>query len=711
MNLQTVTVRGEKPIIENKIDKKVFNVSESVLSSSGTATDILKQVPSVSVDADGNVTLRGSENVVILINGKPSVVSGNNMAAILQQLPANMIENIEVMTNPSSKYDPDGTAGIININLKKNTRMGNSGNVTFNAGTNNKYNGQASMNYNYGKLSISGSYSGRYDYRPAIASTTRDNWRLDSTQNKVADSDTNTSQYTQSKDYGYSHMGRLNLEYNVNEHTSVNLISSLLYRFNNDDDLTHNLEKSYQNMNPLQYITIDSSFQQYSQIGHGINADNNLNFDHKFNKPDEDLKVNITRSDSRTDQINNFNKLFILDTTVVNYRENQVSTDGLTSLQADYTYPVNDKIVFETGWKSNIEKIDNNYANDSLLGSNWVPSKSLTNHFIYNSQIHAGYGTWKQEMGSFGYQVGLRAEYFSRDFQLINTGENQEKVFYNLYPSLHIQQDINDNNQLVFSYSRRVNRPNPWLLNPFPRYQNSTTFTVGNPALNPEYINSYSFGHLLKFDRNTITTDIFYRKTLNQIAMTVETINASLLERKFENMNSSTSYGIDMTAIYYLTNWWTLNINGAFYNYIINTSNLDLGINSRQAIMYNAKIISTISFPGNFSFQLSGYYRSRMILIQGIMNPFYSLDAGIRKEVLKGKGTITLSAYDIFNTLHFVMNTTSPNFDQQISRKWDSQIVFLGFTYRFGSVVVQKQKPEKPEQNNQEDMNQMNNMY
>jgi iron complex outermembrane recepter protein len=704
VNLKTVTITGEKPMIENKIDRKVFNVGESVMASSGTATDILKQVPSVTVDIDGNISLRGSENVVILINGKPSALSGDSRAAVLQQLPANIIENIEVITNPSAKYDPDGVTGIININLKKNARMGANGNVTFNAGTNNKYNGQATLNYNTGKLNVSGSYSGRYDYRLANGTTNRVNWDTLNSE-RIANSDTSIHQVTRSYDRGYSHMGRLGLDYTINDKTSLGYLGSFLYRGNHDVDATNSINKDYQK------ITIDSSHQTFDQVAHGINADNNLNLTHKFNNPGEDLKINFTRSDSRNDQLNNTKDHHFFNNMENNKRDKQLSSDGLTSLQADYSLPVNDKIVFETGLKSILEKIDNNLTTDNLIDSTWVQNNTLTNHFIYKSQIHSAYGTWKQEMGSFGYQAGLRAEYFSRDFQYINTGEHRGKDFYNLYPTLHLQQKIDDHNEFVLSYSRRVNRPGSFQLNPFPRYQNAKMFTTGNPALNPEYINSYSFGHLLKWNKNTITTDLFYRQTTNQITMIqIPVPGTDIMQRTFYNLNSSTSYGVDLTAIYYINKWWNLNMNGSVYNQSIDASNLNYGISHRRGTLYNAKIISTVSVPGNYSFQLSGFYRSGMLTPQGTMKAFYSADAGIRKDVLKGKGTLTFTISDIFKTMRFAMTSGDLTFNQDQLRTRESRIVFLGFTYRFGQVIQQKPK-DKPDQSNPDDSNQMNQMF
>jgi len=692
VDLQTVTVTGEKPLIENKIDRKVFNVSESMMAATGTATDILKQVPSVSVDAEGNISLRGSENVVILINGKPSTISGENSAAILQQMPANMIENIEVITNPSAKYDPDGVTGIININLKKNVRMGTYGSVTFNAGTNNKYNGNVTLNYQVGKMNLSASYAGRYNEWSGWGNSWKESYLNDTTT-------ASTRQHDVSTDIDYSHMGRLSMDYTFSEKTSAGYMGSFMQRHSTDlDEAWYNKE--------MMKVLADSSHNTNDEKGGGWNSDHTIYLVRKYDKKGQELRFNLSRSDSKGFHHTQFSQEHMVPLSYLAYQRDALEgRQALTTLQLDYTHPVTEKITLESGWKSIFGTQENDYRYDSLLNNVWKTDVNQTNHFIYHSQIHAAYATLKQEIGSFGYQVGLRGEYFGRQFELINTGENHAKTFWNLYPTVHLQQKLNESNEIMLSYSRRVFRPDPRSLNPFVHYYSPLTFAKGNPALNPEYVNSFEAGHTYKWEKNSISTTLYYRQTVNQItrmSMIVDTVKTMITS---VNMNKSSAYGFDVNAIVYLARWWFINASSSVFNYRIDATNVN-GV-SKQKMNYSFKLISNIMVPRVINFQVSGFYRTGFITPQGEMSPFYSVDAGLRKDVLKGKGTIIFNVSDIFNTMRFSMKASDVTFSQEMVRKRESRVLYLGFTYRFGEPAQQSQQRQR--QNRQQEENNHNN--
>jgi len=282
----------------------------------------------------------------------------------------------------------------------------------------------------------------------------------------------------------------------------------------------------------------------------------------------------------------------------------------------------------------------------------------------------------------------------------MNTGDNKSKDYFNLYPSLHLQQNLNKENELQLSYSRRVNRPRASSLNPLIRYYSPNTASSGNPELNPEYVNSISFSHLWKRNRNIITSEIFFRHTVNQFTRMVEPMGTEGTIIRSVNLNNSSAYGMEITAIYYLTKWWYLNANGSLYNYTIDGSNLGSG--KKEALSYQGKLISNISVPGSFSLQLTGFYNSKRINIDGEMLPFYAVEGGVQKEVLKGKGTINLRVSDIFNTMAFRMSTYSETLIQEMERRRESRVVYLGFTYRFGK----QSKLRKPgEQRENDELN------
>ncbi len=677
VNLQTVTVMAEKPLIENKIDRKVFNVSQSIAATSSNVSDILKQVPSVSVDAEGTVSLRGNENVVFLINGKPSSISGDNQANILQQMPANMIENIEVITKPSAKYDPDGVTGIININLKKDAKLGLNGSVGMNTSYNNKYNGQINLGYNSGKFNINGSYSGRHEETYSSGSK------------KTSSPDTAIFQNDSSKDQRQSHMGRIGADYSINDKNAIGLVSSLMYRERNDLDWSF--------IHPDYATNPDGLYNNVAEHSYGLNTDNNLYYIKKFAKPQQELKFNFLYNNSQNNRPVNFSQHEIINHgNEKRQKDHTLSGQSSQAFQADYTHPFSSKIVLETGFKSNFNQLNNNYTYDSLLNGTWTRTDFKTDIFDFKEQNHAAYITFRMDTGKFGYQAGLRGEYYSRHFSGKTTAN---KNIPQLYPTLHLQYKLTNSQDLQLSYSRRVNRPGPQQLNPTTRYMSPTSRMVGNPDLDAEYVNSIEFGHLLKGVKNSLTSNVFYRYIQNGMTRTMK-IENSITTSTYDNLNSSSAYGMEMTGIYYVTKWWFLNANASVFHNTLNgkVPGKDTVITTKSTNT-NFKLISNMTIPNVVSFQFSGFYRSGMRTLQSQMKPFYSFDAALRKDVLKGKGSVTLTVSDIFNTMTFHIITHNGNTSQDMERKRESRIIYLGFVYRFGQPVKKKQDRSQQQDN------------
>jgi len=688
--LDEVVVAGEKALYQNSIDRKVFNVDKNILSQSGTATDILQTVPSVSVDIDGNVSLRGSENVTILINGRPSILTGDNSAAILQQMPANTIDRIEVITNPSAKYDPEGTSGIINIILKENAKLGMNGTATANIGTRGKYNASVSINYNPGKLNYYTTYSFRRDksfdlsesYRMSVFNDTANYLDLWGDENNTR----------------MSHVLRAGIDYNINKTNQTGFSLSTNIRESEGDDLVDYLQRDYSK------IVLDSFFRKSNELEDFFNYDVSAYYQKKFNDKGHEWKIDGNFSTAFDNETNTYDEESYLYTsnlpTLQNNKDYSIRRN--LNFQGDYTNPFSEKSKFEAGFKVNYRSNDNDLKSETLnnLDAIWYNDTNITNRFVYEEQIYSVYATYSTTIGKFSFMPGLSAEKAYRNSELKTTGQQFNKEYFSLFPTLHMVQKLNDRNEISLSYSRRINRPRGQMLNPFADYSDPRTLRIGNPDLNPEYINSVEFSYTFTKGRNSIQPSIFYRQTIDGFARYNEAKSDSSNLITFENLNKSESSGVEIVYIWQLFKWWNVNISGSGFWQAIDATNLDPEY-SKSSLNWNAKFISTHPLPEKISLQIMGFYRSPFSTPQGKSLPMYSVTVGVKKDVLKGKGTITLNASDVFNTQQFGMKLNTSEMDFSMLRKRESQIVYLGFTYRFGN-AKKSDKNKRNEQNGEQ---------
>jgi outer membrane receptor protein involved in Fe transport len=679
-----VVVKGERPMIESKIDRKIFNVDKNILAQSGNAADVLQQVPSVQVDAEGNVSLRGSENVNILINGKPSTI---DKATLLQQLPANTINRIEVITNPSAKYDPEGTGGIINIVLKDGAGTGTYGSISANASTNNTYNANASFSYNPGKLAISGSYSFRDNNRESNGWVKRQYLYDLSTHNTNNDYDMNR----------ISHMGRLNFDYLFTRLFSAGIGGSINSANRNGDGTVRytDIVNNYVN------LWNRTSDEKEDMLRSEINA----YMLQKFNTDGHELKIEYTYNIEDEDENNRYSNYFTKnDSLFGDEKENNSSSNYRHTIEADYTWPINEKLKLELGAKIMFLKTEND-LNGWLYDFNaitFIADTNKTSAFYYNENIYAGYGTFSYSGDKIGLMAGLRYEYFTNKFH-IKDDPSYSNNFPAFFPTIHTSYKFNENNELTLSYSRRVNRPRSRMINPFPDYSDPQNMQVGNPHLRPEYINSFELGYNWKWNKWNIQPNVFYRYTDNmfsrlEVVDTIRNINIS----SFENSKKSSSFGTEISITYQPLKFWFINAGLSLYQMELNATNLNNSV--KQKFGYNGKIMSNTMLPNGFAIQLSAFYRSPFITPQGESDPFYAVNLGLRKEFFKRKLTGLLSFNDIFHSMHFGMKMNS---DQQIGEMYNisnSQAVSFGLTYKFGNNNNhEKKKQDNNNQNEQTD--------
>ncbi len=707
--LDEVVVSAKKDVIQLGIDRKVFNTDQSLVSQGGSASDLLATVPSVQVDLDGNVSLRGTSSVRILIDGKPSTFGGGNITSILQSLPASAIERIELITNPSAKYDPEGQSGIINIVLKKNQKLGVNGNVALTAGRFENYNGNGSLNYRDQKWNLSGNYSYRYSNRPGSGST--NTTFLDPAANVAPYSFSNQT----SNNHGEDHTIKLGAEYFATPNTSIGISGNLGLGLDDDRDDLHQRFLS-QNNSLLDY---GQGFNTQKEKSHGY--DLNLDFSHKFKNPKEELTSNFSFGRRTEYQFENIIQNFFQSNGEVS--QNRISSDRMNdvdqknksyNIQLDYTLPLNKDSKFEAGYRSTLKNESQNQLSDTLIinSSNYSRDHTQSNLFDLQDDVHAVYTNYQNQITeNFGFQVGLRAEQAYLNTTITGLDGNGNGLitpsrlsYFRIYPSVYLTQKFKGNNQLQLSYSRRVNRPRGWQTNPFPDRSDRYNIRIGNPNLKPEDIHSVEFSYAKFWQAVTFTSSIYFRQ-VNDVVQSLRENNPNELGgtiSRFYNLSRNRSAGLELISRADLSK--KVNITGNlnfFQSYFSGGGNL--GINDNSGFSWNGNLTANATFQKSLSAQVSAFYSAPRTLAQGEFKQMLSVDAGLRYDVLKTKGSLSFNVRDIFNSRKFGLLTDNGLFIQDWERRRQGGVYNVTFSYRFGNQNPEAKKTQKKPAADQEE--------
>jgi outer membrane receptor protein involved in Fe transport len=676
--LKEVTIETQQDMVKNTIDKKVFDAEKLAIANGGSANDVLTQVPTVSVDIDGNISLRGSGNVTILIDGRPSGMSGAGRAGVLSGIPASAIESVEVITNPSAKYDPDGMSGIINIVLKKNKLQGTNGNATISAGTNNKYNGNLSYNFRKNKINLYTNYSFRYNERYGRGDVNRTTYAGDSAIYLI--------QKNNSDNINRNHSAKIGMDYNASKLTTLGFNITLNYENKSEDEKLVN--KSLNETDNL-----SSAFNRYaSSPSEGLSQDYNLNLRQKFKNPRQLLSVETNYSINNNlslaqYQQENYWENYLEINPYWNFQNNRSNTDfSINTNTLDFESPLFKNGKIESGLKNTNRIIDNDFYSESLnnTANDFIADDSLNNRFVYYEHIYAAYTSFGQTLGKWSYKVGLRAEQANTKSTLMNDNSSYFNNYFNVFPTAFLNRKINDKQEIQLNYGRRINRPGTRQLSPFTDYSNPLILRVGNPYLNPEYTHNVEFTYLYNFKKVNFSTTLFYRKTVDLIMRNISINNSNQTIVTFTNLGSSENMGIETVSRIEFFKWWnvTLNLNG--FQTVIKGTNQDGEINTSN-LSWNAKFLSNMLLKKGWSLQTSGSYNARNIMAQGTILPMSQVDFALKKDVLKNKGTITFGVTDLFDQMRFRINTSGSNFSQVTERKRETRIATITFNYRFGS--------------------------
>lgn len=700
--LKEVVVNAKKDVIQLGIDRKVFNADESLATQGGTASDLLATVPSVQVDLDGNVSLRGTNNVRILIDGKPSTFGGGDVTSILQSLPANAVEKVELITNPSSKYDPEGQSGIINIVLKKNQRYGTNGNVNISAGRLNNYNFNAGLNHRNEKWNLSGNYSFRTADRKGFG---LNNTTFLNSTNGI--SFTEANQNSLRKDI--NNTLKLGAEYYFTEKTSLALSGNL-----NTGD-----EDSRENLNQLFF----DSNRNIIDNGPGLNTrkeksygyDLNLDFFHKFKSQGEELSANVSYGNRDEDENGNIvqqffdnqgnisNRLGINRLNDVNQKTNNIN------LQLDYIKPLSKTSKIEAGYRTTLKFNDEDQISDTLVTgtTNYNRDYELTSLFEMEDMVHAVYTNYqKQFTEHFGAQIGLRAEqaylnttFTGKDINQQNSVTPGKLDYFRVYPSIFLTQKFEGQNQIQLSYSRRVNRPRGWQVNPFPDVADRYNIRIGNPNLKPEDIHSFELGYSKFWRAVTFTSSIYFRQ-VNDVVQGIREQNPDQnggTISRFYNIARNRSTGLELISRADITKAWNVTGNLNFFKtYFKGDENL--GINDNNGFNWNGNLTSSLTITKNLSAQGNMFYMAPRTMSQGKTKEMLGLDAGLRYFIMNKKATLGFNMQDILNSRKFGMVTNNGQFIQEFERRRQGQMYNFSLSYRFGkSDLGQQKKNQKRE--------------
>lgn len=667
--LGEVTVRAELSTVTQKIDRKVINVGKDLTAAGATASEVLNNVQSVSVDSQtGTVSLRGNENVRILVDGKPTNISA---AQVLQQIPSTSIKNIELITNPSAKYNPEGMSGIINIVLNKNANIGFNGNVNLGVarGENTRMNGSLDMNYKTGKVNFFlnfGANGGKRDnYGDVLRSSKDENGNVilddDILQKFNFKSDNNSQLLKVGADIYLNKKNTLSFYTTQNFRDAVFNGSTKIYRGSNLD--FHSLMKSESNNSTGTY---------------------NFNYKIDFEKEGHNLEFEATYSESDSPEDATYKELLNPLDLTANYIDDVSNDYSNTLLNLDYTNPLAENMKLEMGLEYRINNTENLRATNQYDFTNNAIGNSA---FTYDRSIYSAYASLNHKIDKFTMQIGARLEQYEVDGEFVKGGERAKysDSRFTVYPSVFFTFNPSDKNQFQLSYSRRVDRPSIQQVNPIREWSTPLISSFGNPELDPQFTNSFEFNYTKGLKNGSATIGAFYRRVSGNISRVLnkDPLDIEKVEMSYYNTDSNDRYGMELSANYRFFKWWSMNASSDLYiqkeTGVSNGENLEITNNS-----FNVRVSNSFTATKKLRFQLFAMYRGGGKDLQFEVDPMWMINTGASYRILKGKGTLTFRVNDIFEGMKFKFDSEVP-YSQTGEFHWESRTVYLGFSYRFGS--------------------------
>ncbi|MDM1522644.1 TonB-dependent receptor [Empedobacter sp. 225-1] len=718
VSLDAAVVTAEKPIYKVELDKKVYDMANDPMSQGQSLSDALANVPSVQVDAEGNVSLRGNDNVKFLIDGKPSGMLGvSSVADALKNIPAENVERIELVTNPSARYEASGSAGIINIVLKKGSNAGFNGSVTLNGGIPTMIGGNVNLNYKTKKYNIYTTLGSRYADREGEGSAFMTSFNKGTDvvkQYRSTDRDNNRIR----RNYNI----RLGGEYYLDDKNTVGLSAG--YRYNNGNN---NALVDYNYFdNAMTFLKNEYNLQDEKEIENNFDFD--LNYKHEFDKKGHEFVFTGRFSSQKEDEdglVKGLTKRF--DNTTNSYVDefsNRI-TDNLEDqknvvITADYVRPIGEKGKFELGARADFSDTKTNNRTYFLEDNgNYVEDDRFFANIDNQQNVLAAYTQYGNAIGEkFQYFAGLRVESSDMKIKNYTTGENISKKYTDLFPTLTLNYKFTDKNEMQLSYSRRVRRPMGFMLMPFFSATDDRNVRNGNPDLNPTYTNSLELSYIASVGKLMVTPSLFYQRTTDMInQFQRKNINDSgedVFITKPINAGEEDRYGLDLTATYKPARWWNLMLNVNLFGYkrtgyyeetneikdpetgIVSTQ-VDAQDFSGDGFSSRGRLSSNFTLPADFKIQVAGNYMGSMKTAQQKIEDNLSMDFSLSKDLFNKQATLSLNVRDVFNSRKREMTQYGSDYINYQSMRWMKRSINLSFTYRFKNTNEKDRNRQRPE--------------
>ncbi len=692
IDLDEVKIEGNYRL-KIDVDKKTYKIDANAVSANGTAGDVLQNIPSVFVNQNGKVTLRGGK-VKIYINGKPSGILGISRSQILDYIPASLIESIEVINDPSSKYDADGSSGIINIILKTQKKPGVNGLIMLSAGTHDRYNASFNFSYNYKKLSLFTSY----DIKSINIASQETKNRFDQ---QGIEKHVNQTRNFFSK--------TINQNYRFRSEYAFNKKNVLSFSFLNSNTIDKDL-------NNFKYEKLDNMFVLTDLYNRRINEKDNdnsnnytLNYTKKFKKSQQQLTADLFFSKGKENTVGDiYQQYFNLDGTpssqlpVIANTYNFNNENNLVG-QIDYDQPLSKKAKMEFGYKIRSKNTKSSYRIDYYYQplDIFITDTNISNDFNYDLLVNAGYATYRNKLESFSYKLGVRVEQTNIQFDESNDGTQHHQNYTDFFPSIHLLKEFKKNNKLTFRYSRRIDRPAFREINPLQQYNDPFFLNKGNPNLLPEYTNSFDVTHTKSWKQSSISGSLYYRQATGSIQKIVELQSNGVTVTNYQNLNSSKDIGTEITAYFPLYTWWKINSSLNFYRSIIDGSNVGEEYNTDN-YSFNGKVNNNFALWKKSLLQVSGNYHSPTYspLIKNYGQ--YYVDASFKQDFMNKKLSLSLRCTDILHTQKRDYDLTGSNFSVNSRSTRDSRVIYFGITFRLFRNNKKMNESEEEENNDSE---------
>lgn len=704
VTLKSAELTGSSaPVYRMELDKKVYDVSKDPLSKGRSLSEALENVPSVQVDGEGNVSLRGNDNVRILVDGKQSaLISGPDIASALKNLPSDIVDRIEVITNPSARYDAEGSAGIINIVLKKGKLKGFNGSVNVSGGIPTTAGVSANLNYRIGKWNLFTNLGYRYS-------------------DSERESESYTTRFNQGIASSYENMNGETTD----SRSNYNLM--LGTDFYLDDNNIFTLSGTYRKSetsgdSELKYLDFDSDHNQTAsssrtqkQDGNQKSLEGNFNYKRKFN--DKGHELTFDAKSSYNDEPRNSSLKEIGNLVNSSERTFDSEKNKNTTLSADYAYPFAEKSKFEFGARADFNNIISNFKVDSLSGEDWIPLNKYTSETDYQQNVFAAYTQFGQAFGKFSYFAGLRVENSNVTVNSVLNHSVVKKNYTDLFPSLFLNYEFESTDQLQLSYSRRIRRPSSWFLIPFSSYSDNRNLFMGNPDLNPQYTDSYELSYITKIGKLTMTPNIYYSRTHDNIQRYQSMTDNGVFVSRPINVGTDDRFGGELTFTLRAFSWWSMMGNVNLFGYKTRGEYTDIftDISTGQTITqvtnfdgdgfsWFGRLSNTFNLPSKISMQISGMYRAGTRTAQSNRKPMYGVDLSFNKDIFNDNATISFSIRDLFNTRGFRATSYGESFTMDSKFRWGVRSFNVSFSYRFNQSKRDQRKKDQKDNNKDFDM-------